>query len=184
MHRILLMLIVATAAGAQERSAGTLEALAGSYAMAGRYDKAITALEKALAVTGSAEIQLKLAQNQAWSGDTSRAIRTYETYLQARPDDRNATMELIRLRRYRGDYSQAEKLCDRLLATQPDDPEVLALKAEVLHWAGNRRLLARRTAARAAQLAPGYPDAHVVQVYTLRDLGQNRAAAREFDLLS
>src|SRR5215467_12646600 len=68
----------------------------------------------------------------------------------------------------------SQGLCNRLLSPNPDDAEVLALKAEVLHWAGDRRFLARRTADRAAEVAPAYPDAQVAQVYPSLDLGQNR----------
>ena len=59
---------------------------------------------------------LRLARNYAWAGDTKRAIAEYNSYLRAAPQDRQATIELIRLRRYRGDYSQAEELCNRLLS--------------------------------------------------------------------
>ena len=90
---------------------------------------------------------------------------------------------MIRLRRYRGDYSQAEKLCNRLLSAHPDDAEVLALKAEVLHWAGDRRSLARRTADQAAALAPSSPDAKVSQVYASLDYGENQRASDEFAAL-
>jgi len=53
----------------------------------------------------------------------------------------------------------------------------------VLHWAGHRRLLARRTADQAAALAPDYPDAKVSQVYASLDLGENRRASNEFAAL-
>ena len=67
-----------------------------------------------------------------------------------------------------------------MLSSNPDDAEVLALKAEVLHWAGDRRFLARRTADRAAKVAPAYPDAQVAQVYPSLDIGENRRASDEF----
>src|SRR5258708_18770764 len=92
-------------------------------------------------------------------------------------------MELIGWRRYRGNYSHAEKLCNGLLVLNPDDAEVLALKAEVLHWARDRRFLARRTADRAVALAPEYADAKVVQISAALDLGENRVATREFAAL-
>jgi Flp pilus assembly protein TadD len=97
-------------------------------------------------------VLLALARNQAWAGRSQDATRSYENYLQTRPDDRAATIELIRLSRYRGDYARAEKLCNRLLETSPADAEVLALKAEVLHWAGHRKITARRSAVQAATL--------------------------------
>jgi hypothetical protein len=103
--------------------------------------------------------------------------------LRAAPQDRQATIELIRLRRYRGEYSQAEDLCNRLLSVHPGDAEVLALKAEVLHWAGDRRSLARQTADQAASIAPASPDAKVSQVYASLDQGEIRRASREFAAL-
>jgi tetratricopeptide (TPR) repeat protein len=161
-----------------------LDALAGSYAMAADYRKAIAVLEQMRALNPEDRaLELRLARNYAWAGDGRRAIAEYSSYLHAAPHDRQATIELIRLHRYRGDYSQAEELCNRLLSTLPDDAEVLALKAEVLHWAGDRRFLARRTADRAASLAPTYPDAQVSQVYASLDLGENRRASNEFAAL-
>ena len=161
-----------------------LDALAGSYAMAAEYRKAIAVLEQMRVLNpGDHRGELRLARNYAWAGDTGRAIAAYNSYLHAVPHDRQATIELIHLRRYRGDYSQAEDLCNRLLSTKPDDAEVLALKAEVLHWEGGRRHLARRTADRAVSLAPASPDAQVSQVYASLDLGENRRASNEFAAL-
>ena len=115
----------------------TLDALAGSYAMAAEYRKAIAVLQQMRTLSPQdRSLELRLARNYTWAGDSKRAIQEYNSYLRAAPEDRQATIELIRLRRYRGDYSQAEKLCNRLLSAHPDDAEVLALKAEVLHWAG------------------------------------------------
>lgn len=162
-----------------------LDSLAGSYTMAAEYRKAIAVLQQMRTLNPEDRaLQLRLARNHVWAGDSRRAIAEYTSYLHAAPPDRQATIELIRLRRYRGDYSQAEKLCNRLLATNPDDAEVLALKAEVLHWAGDRRFLARLTADRAVALAPAYPDAKVSQVYASIDLGENRRAANEFAALT
>ncbi len=233
------------------RDLAVLDALAGSYAMLGRYDQAIAVLREMLALGGgrpewklrlaklyawsgrpqqalqqfqeapaggdpeaveihcqllamagraaeaascyrrliplcagrpekAAQAQLQLGRNEAWSGQTARAIRSYEACLRARPKDRQAAVELIRLRRYHGDYSQAVGLCDRLLRENPDDAEVLALKAEALHWAGHQPFLAHRTAERAVRLAPDLPDARVAQVYALGDLGRRRDALRAF----
>ncbi len=161
-----------------------LDSLAGSYTMAAAYRKAIAIVQQMRALNPEDRaLELRLARNYAWAGETRRAIAKYNSYLRAAPHDRQATIELIRLRRYRGDYSQAEKLCNQLLSANPDDAEVLALKAEVLHWAGDRRLLARRTADRAEALAPACPDARVSQVYASLDLGENRRATNEFAAL-
>jgi len=164
-----------------------LDALAGSYTMAADYTRAIAVIRQMLPLasgpSAQADVRLRLGRNQAWSGDTSAAIDSYEQYLKVRPQDRTAVIELIRLRRWQGDYGRAEALCNRLLARNPDDAEVLAMKAEVLHWAGHRPFAARRAAGRAVQLAPDSPDARVAHVFVLRDLGQRRAALREFNLL-
>jgi tetratricopeptide (TPR) repeat protein len=162
----------------------TLDALAGCYAMAAEYRKAIAVLRQMRTLNPEDRgIDLRLARNYAWAGDARHAIAEYNSYLHAAPQDRQATIELIRLRRYRGDYSQAETLCNRLLSTNPEDAEVLALEAEVLHWAGNRGFLARRTADQAAVLAPSFPDAKVSQVYASLDLGEKRRASSEFAAL-
>jgi tetratricopeptide (TPR) repeat protein len=168
---------------------GVLEALAGSYAMGGRYAQAIETLRAMLPLTASdpgrhAEVELRLARNQAWSGDTAGAIESYEVHLKGGVSDRTATIELVRLYRYRGSYAAAERLCNRLLEANPQDAEVLALKAEVLHWAGDRRASARAAAGQAVKLAPELPEARVAQVYALRDLGQNRAARQEYRTLA
>jgi Flp pilus assembly protein TadD len=169
---------------AHPRDLQILDALAGSYAMAAEYRKSIAVLQQMRALNPEDRgIDLRLARNYAWAGETRHAIAKYNLYLRAAPQDRQATIELIRLRRYRGNYSQAEALCNRLLSTHPDDAEVLALKAEVLHWTRDRRLLARRTADQAAALAPAYPDAKVSQVYASLDLGENRRASNEFAAL-
>lgn len=161
-----------------------LDALAGSYAMAAEYRKAAAVLEQMLTISPADHgLELRLARNYAWAGEAKRAIAKYKSYLRASTYDRQTTIELIRLHRYRGDYSQAEKLCNRLLATHPDDAQVLALKAEVLHWAGNRPFLARRTAGQAVALAPASPDAKVSQIYASLDLGESRRASNEFAVL-
>jgi tetratricopeptide (TPR) repeat protein len=169
---------------ANPRDAKVLESLAGSYAMAGRHHEAATVLRSLLELTGSEEVRLRLGRNLMWAGETSAAISIYERYLKSRPQDRHAIIELIRLKRWRGDYSDAEDLCNTLLGRDPYDPVVLALKAEVLHWAGNRFREARRSAEAAARLDPDLPDARVASIYALRDQGQVRAAEREFQILS
>jgi len=161
-----------------------LDALAGSYTMGAEYGKAITVLQQMRGLRPeNSGLDLRVARNYAWAGNSKRAIAKYQVYLRAMPGDRKATIELIRLRRYRGDYSEAERLCNSLLKVNSEDAEVLALKAEVLHWAGDRKLLARRTADEAARITADYPDAKVAQVYASRDLGENRRASEELAVL-
>ncbi|MBI3666371.1 MAG: tetratricopeptide repeat protein, partial [Acidobacteria bacterium] len=165
-----------------------LDALSSSYTMAGDYEEAIRVIEEGLAILPAgtaprAHLELKLARNLSWAGRQGAAIHAYEAYLKTLPQDRQAAIELIRLRRYRGDYSRAEELCNFLLRTRPEDAEVLALKAEVLHWAGNRRRSARRAADRAVNLASDLPDAQVAQVYAFQDVGENRKARQAFAVL-
>jgi len=169
---------------AEPRNAEVLEALAGSYAMAGRHQQAVAALKDLLEITGSEDARLNLGRNQSWAGDTDAAIKTYEQYLKARPADRAATMELIRMKRWSGDYLGAEELCDRLLTSNYKDAKVLALKAETLHWAGNRGRMARHSAEAAATYDPELLDARVARIYSLRDQGERTEAVREFRALS
>jgi tetratricopeptide (TPR) repeat protein len=128
-------------------------------------------------------VLLALARNQAWAGRSREATSTYDIYLRIHPEDRTATIELIRISRFRGDYLKSEKLCNALLEKNPADAEVLALKAEVLHWAGHRKITAHRSADQAAALDPELPDAKVAQVYSLLDVGANRAARQQFSVL-
>ncbi len=166
------------------QDSAVLDSLAGSYAMSGEYGKAIEAAEALHAVQpGEPAPLLRLARLHAWNRNGRAAIRYYEAYLKLRPDDRTATIELIRQRRYRGDYERAEKLCDRLLAVNAADAEVLTLKAEILHWAGNRTRSARASAESALAAAPDSPDAQVAYVNALKDLGERQNARHQFDVL-
>jgi len=166
------------------RDAAVLDSLAGSYAMNGRYGKAIEAVEALQALLpGEPAPLLRLARLHAWNRNGRVAIRYYEAYLKLRQDDRAATIELIRQRRYRGNYERAEQLCDRLLAVNAADAEVLTLKAEILHWAGNRTRSARASAESALAAAPESPDARVAYVNALEDLGERQNARHEFDAL-
>jgi tetratricopeptide (TPR) repeat protein len=126
---------------------------------------------------------LALARNQSWAGRGGDAVRSYEKYLQLDSHDRTARIELIRLSRYRGDYNRADRLCKELLDQNPADAEALAMRAEVLHWAGHRKLTALRSANEAEGLDPTSPDARVAEVYTLLDMGANHAARQEFAML-
>ena len=55
-------------------------------------------------------------------------MHAYETYLRAKPSDREVTIEYIRLLRYAGNYRRAEQLCDRLLLADPQDAVVLSAR--------------------------------------------------------
>jgi tetratricopeptide (TPR) repeat protein len=158
-----------------------LDALASSYAMGGQYARAAAVVARMITVGGDRpEWQLRLARLHAWGGKSGEAIHGFAGYLAGRPEDRAATIELIRIQEYRGDYGPAEALCNRWLRAHAADAEVLALKAEVLHWAGNRRKLERQTAERALALAPALPAARIAQIYALLDQGERREAAHAF----
>lgn len=188
MRRLLsLTLMVAALAGAQgDHSArlAELDSLALRYAMQAEYDKAAEAVREMLSLNGNQPAtQLRLGRLYSYQGRTGAAIGMYDLYLKAEAEDRAASIEMIRLLRYRGDYTRAEQTCDMLLARNHKDAEALALKAEVLHWAGNRRRMAGQAAERAVELAPDSPDARVSQVYTLLDQGRNRDALHAFQAL-
>jgi len=122
---------------------------------------------------------LGLARNRLWSGDSVGAMRSYEDYVRANPGDRSATIEYIRLLRYRGQYAKAEKLCLDLLQAEPKDAEVLALQSEVLYWSATRNLDALRASERAVSLAPELPAARVAHIAALEALGRNHEASNE-----
>jgi hypothetical protein len=124
------------------------------------------------------------ARNALWSGKRREATQAYEEYLGANPADRAVTMEYIRLLRYRGNYGRAEQLCDRLLRDAPGDAEALALRAEVLYWAGHRSFKARLDADQAFALEPQLSAARVSRVAALEAVGLNREASAEARALS
>lgn len=127
------------------------------------------------------QYHLGLARNLAWSGATRQAIHSYLKYLEEHSDDREVAIELVRQLVYRGNYGEAEERLDGLLERDPSDSVVMALKAELLHWHGQRGFEARENAMRALEIAPDYLSAKIAYIYALRDLGQKRNAEREFD---
>jgi hypothetical protein len=122
---------------------------------------------------------LALARNRNWSGDAAGSVHAYEQYLRLVPTDYEATVELIQLLRYRGNYDRAETLCDRLLLKDPSNATVLALRSEILYWAGKRANEARRDAAKAIAIDPESSAARVAHVAALEALGMNHQAWQE-----
>jgi len=122
---------------------------------------------------------LGLARNRVWSGDSAGGFRSYEKYVAENPGDRAATVEYIRLLRYRGQYAKADKLCLELLAKDPKDAEVLALRSQVLYWSADRKLDALHASEQAVYLNPELPEARVAHIAALEALGRNHAASGE-----
>jgi len=119
------------------------------------------------------------ARNQMWAGNRNAAGRSFEEYLNINPTDTAASLDYIALLQAQGNYSKAEKICDRILERDPHNAQVLARRAEVLFWAGNRGWEGRRNAERAVDLAPDLPMARVAHIATLEALGLNHAASLE-----
>jgi Flp pilus assembly protein TadD len=182
--------VAGAVAGAQETSADR-ERPCQVFNNAGQASDAARCYAELRAAGGADKALLRRAalgeaRNQMWSGHRRRSARAYEEYLQADALDssnRAVTIEYIRLLRYQGNYRRAEQLCDELLRTDPADAEVLALRAEVLFWAGNRSFEARRNADQALALFPNLEAAMVSRVATLEALGLNHAASAQTDAL-
>jgi tetratricopeptide (TPR) repeat protein len=119
------------------------------------------------------------AHNQMWSGNRTAAARSFEEYLNLNPTDTSAALDYVDLLQAQGNYAKAEKICDRILERDPHNAQVLARRAEVLFWAGNRSWEGRRDAEQAVNLAPDLPIARVAHVATLEALGLNHAASEE-----
>jgi tetratricopeptide (TPR) repeat protein len=119
------------------------------------------------------------ARNQMWSGNRKAAERSYKEYVAANPSDITAALEYIELLRVVGDYGKAEKLCDRILRTDPRNAEVLAKRAEILFWAGNRGHEARRNAAQSVDAGPQLTAPHIADIAALESLGLNDAASQQ-----
>jgi len=119
------------------------------------------------------------ARNQLWSGNRSGAARSFEEYLNVNPSDTVAALEYAELLQAQGNYAKAERICDRILERDPHNAQVLARRAEILYWAGNRGWDARRDAEQAVSLQPDLTNARVAHVATLEALGLNHAASEE-----
>jgi tetratricopeptide (TPR) repeat protein len=119
------------------------------------------------------------AHNQVWSGNRTAAARSFEEYLKVNPTDTTAALEYVELLQAQGNYSKAEKICDEILERDPHNAQVLARRAEVLFWAGNRGWEGRRNAERAVSLDPDLATARVAHIATLEALGLNHAASEE-----
>ncbi len=132
----------------------------------------LSASQRKLAVLGH-------ARNGLWSGKWASAAHSYEEYLKSDPSDEAVTKEYIKLLQYKGDYAKAESLCNQLLQSHPNDAGLLALRADILFWAGNRNSQARRDAKQAVDLSPDVSDTRLAYIASLEALGLNRAASQE-----
>ena len=119
------------------------------------------------------------AHNQLWSGNRTTAARSFEEYLSVNPTDTAAALEYVELLQAQGNYAKAEKICDQILGRDPQNAQVLARRAEVLFWAGNRGWEGRRDAEQAVSLEPDLATARVAHIATLEALGLNHAASEE-----
>jgi tetratricopeptide (TPR) repeat protein len=119
------------------------------------------------------------AHNQLWSGNRTTAAHSFEEYLSVNPTDTAAALEYVAILQAQGNYAKAEKICDQILGRDPQNAQVLARRAEVLFWAGNRGWEGRRDAEQAVSLEPNLATARVAHIATLEALGLNRAASDE-----
>jgi tetratricopeptide (TPR) repeat protein len=136
-----------------------------------------------ISAPGSAQqtaAELGLARNLSWAGETRPAIRAYREYTGSAPQNTAVDLEFARLLRYQGRYSEAERVVSRILRSEPQNAVALALKSEILHWAGHRSHEAAALSAEALALRPDLPDARAVAVYALKDLGDVRGATESF----
>ena len=119
------------------------------------------------------------ARNQMWAGNRTAAAHSFEEYLNVNSTDTAAALDYVDLLQAEGNYAKAEKFAIGLLARDPHSAQVLARRAEVLFWAGNRGWEGRRNAETAVNLAPDLPMARVAHIATLEALGLNHAASEE-----
>jgi Flp pilus assembly protein TadD len=153
--------------------AGARRALQAEHCYAGLLQVAnLAATQRKLALLGR-------ARNGLWSGKWPAAARSYEEYLKSDPSDEAVTKEYIKLLQYKGDYAKAEKFSNQLLGSHPNDAGILALRADVLFWAGHRSSQALRDARRAVDLSPDVSDVRLAYIASLEALGLNRAASQE-----
>ncbi|WP_200181555.1 XrtA/PEP-CTERM system TPR-repeat protein PrsT [Ectothiorhodospira mobilis] len=120
-----------TLGSAQERfpeDAQVLYALADLNLGLKRREPARRLLREAVAAAqGDAGLKIRLAEAQARAGDERGARDTLEGILDQDPEHLTARMGLVRLLLEQGAVDRALPHVDRLLASRPEDPEVLAL---------------------------------------------------------
>lgn len=115
-------------------------------------------------VLAQAPVAYQTALDAGWAGHYDLALRRIDAYLIVHPDDRGARLDRARFLAWSGDYAAAIAALDALPA---DDPDVIALRARTLAWAGRRDAsLARNTPLYVA--APNDYDTAWTQALALR----------------
>lgn len=140
----------------------TQERLGDAYFSAGRMAEATRYFQKAH--EGGRQVLRKLAQAQAWSGNTRQARPVLEQLAAQNPADSEVALLLVRLRLADGDAAGASALARRLAATTPDSPRALAELADVEaalgHAAATRSLYEKAVALPGgAEILPRYVQA-------------------------
>lgn len=141
---------------------GTQERIGDAYFAAGRMAEAARYFQKAH--EGGRLVLRKLAQAQAWSGDTKSARPALEQLAAQNPADREVALLLVRLRLADGDAAGANALAQKLAANTPESPQALAELADVEavlgHASATRSLYEKALALPGgAELLPRYAQA-------------------------
>lgn len=79
---------------------------------------------------------LAQARQDAWAGNTDRAVAAYKTHLQQHPDDQAAWLELIKAEGWRGNYPDALDQLAQYRARFGEDRPYLEQRARALAWLG------------------------------------------------
>jgi len=159
-----------------------LPALAGTMLRLGQADKLVeefgaTTLDDP---TAQAALKTELASAYLALGQTPAARSAYAAALAAKPGDARARVGEGRIAAIDRDFPGAMKIVDEVLAKSPDEPEALALKADLL-LAQNQIEPAKETLARLIQAQPNNGGARFALVTVLIDEKRFEQARAEID---
>lgn len=129
------------AAAALPDNPGVLRHLAGTQAMSGDYNQAVSSYNKLIAMQPKApEPLMLLAQVYAARGDKAASKQAMERALKLKPGYQPAQRALIANELAAGNFAEAHRLADAMKALYPNDPLVYSLAGDIAavqkNWAG------------------------------------------------
>lgn len=132
-HQVKAALAAATeAAAALPDNPGVLRHLAGTQAMAGDYNQAVSTYNKLIAMQPKApEPLMLLAQVYAARGDKKASSQAMERALKLKPGYQPAQRALIANELVAGNFAEAHRLADAMKTLYPNDPLVYSIVGDI-----------------------------------------------------
>lgn len=137
---------------------GRLHQEAKGLSQAGRYDEALRAYRRILAIKPEdLDAQTATARVTAWKGQHARAEQLYREVLGRKPDHADALAGLGDVRSWRGDLEGARQAYERAVAASPNHVDALKGLGKLSRWEGDAEA-SRRYYAQALRWAPTDPE--------------------------